>query len=60
MCGRGRCSLAPEHLERRVRIPRNRWRDRERYQPSYNIGPGGWLPVIRTSENAERELQTMK
>ncbi|GLC67485.1 hypothetical protein PLESTF_000562500 [Pleodorina starrii] len=37
-----------------------RWRDRERYRPSYNCSPGAWIPVIKLGADGAREVQTMK
>jgi putative SOS response-associated peptidase YedK len=44
MCGRSRCTLAPERVLQVAGA--SRWVDRERYQPSHNLAPGGWSPVV--------------
>eukprot|EP00803_Ostreobium_quekettii_P008508 evm.model.scf_1254.4 EVM.evm.TU.scf_1254.4 scf_1254:23227-27444(+) len=60
MCGRARCSLAPEDVAKNARVEGDRWRDREKYRPSYNVGPGRWLPIVKHAADGGRELQTMK
>eukprot|EP00210_Caulerpa_lentillifera_P009146 g8720.t1 len=60
MSGRGRCSLDPDRIQDRLKLQNAPWVDSDRYTPSYNIGPGGWLPIIRHSEDGTRILQTAK
>lgn len=60
MCGRSRCSLAPEAVSTAAGVAAERWTDQERYRPDYNAGPGNWMPVIRNGKDGQRELHTMK
>ena len=60
MCGRARLSLAPEDVARRSGVSEGRWRDRDKYRPSYNVCPGRWLPVLKAAADGGRELHTMK
>lgn len=60
MCGRSRCSLAPEEVAARTGVPAERWRDRQAYRPSYNVSPGFATPVIVRGEDGRRCLHTMK
>lgn len=61
MCGRTRFHVAAQEVERvgraRFDVPENSlWEHREDYRPSYNVGPGFVLPVIRRAEhNAHAE-----
>jgi len=44
MCGRVRCAVQPSRLKKQTGI--TKWVDEMNYSPSYNIGPGFWLPTI--------------
>jgi hypothetical protein len=65
MCGRAAMAMAPEDVEaaacRATGMPgKPRWRDADRYKPSYNVQPGAWTPVLRlNSEDKQPEIQTM-
>eukprot|EP01025_Chloroclados_australasicus_P052575 TRINITY_DN6132_c0_g2_i2.p1 TRINITY_DN6132_c0_g2~~TRINITY_DN6132_c0_g2_i2.p1 ORF type:complete len:416 (-),score=24.81 TRINITY_DN6132_c0_g2_i2:1341-2477(-) len=60
MCGRARCSLAPSDLAKTVKIPEERWRDKDKFNPSFNVSPGFYVPIIKTSQDGQSELHTMK
>ncbi|CAH8263710.1 unnamed protein product [Arabidopsis lyrata] len=49
MCGRTRCTLRPDDIQRashRHTVP-TRSLHLDRYRPSYNIAPGSYIPVLR-------------
>jgi hypothetical protein len=48
MCGRVRCYLSREQLASTSNVPVDHWaQGLKLFQPSNNITPGGWLPVMR-------------
>ncbi|GAX82289.1 hypothetical protein CEUSTIGMA_g9718.t1 [Chlamydomonas eustigma] len=48
MCGRVRCSLTRQQLSNTSKVPADHWsQDLNCFQPSNNITPGRWLPVMR-------------
>lgn len=56
------CPIAPqdaESLERAAQVEQNRWRGRELYRPSYNVGPGRFQPILVQGEGGHRELASM-
>eukprot|EP00029_Vermamoeba_vermiformis_P000890 TRINITY_DN11065_c0_g1_i1.p1 TRINITY_DN11065_c0_g1~~TRINITY_DN11065_c0_g1_i1.p1 ORF type:complete len:344 (-),score=79.19 TRINITY_DN11065_c0_g1_i1:184-1215(-) len=58
MCGRSACTLAPNEVA--VIFSVMNWKDKEKYQPSYNMGPGRYLPVLRENSKGEKEIVSMK
>lgn len=46
MCGRARCSLAPQQAAAAAGVPEERWLDRDLYRPSHNLAPGAYLPTV--------------
>lgn len=64
MCGRSRCTLAPEQVAAAAGIPPDqlqaRWVARERYAPSHNASPGFWTPVVRAGDGGGRVVETMR
>jgi hypothetical protein len=53
--------MAPERVLDATRVPRERWRDRDRYQQSFNLSPGRWGVVMRQNrEDHQLELQSMQ
>jgi putative SOS response-associated peptidase YedK len=53
--------MAPARVAQAARVPMERWRDRERYRPSYNMQPGGWGVVVRHNrDDHQPELQSMQ
>jgi putative SOS response-associated peptidase YedK len=58
MCGRSACTLAPNEVA--VIFSVMNWKDKEKYQPSYNLGPGRYLPVLRENSKGEKEIVSMK
>lgn len=53
MCGRARCTLDPDSIARVARAPPDRWTDRERYRPSYNVTPGHYTPIVRPARERD-------
>lgn len=47
MCGRQRCTLGGDTIQRVTRVPSRRWIDMDRYRSSYNVAPGFYTPVVR-------------
>eukprot|EP00877_Chromochloris_zofingiensis_P004829 jgi/Chrzof1/14347/UNPLg00621.t1 len=60
MCGRARCSLAPEHVASTSGVPPDRWVDKDKYKPSYNLSPGHWAPIVRLADDGQPEMHAMK
>ena len=59
MCGRARCTLAPEQV--RAAAGTDAWVDPDLYSPSYNVTPGGATPVVRRDkETGATTVQTMR
>lgn len=57
MCGRTRCAVQPSRLKKQLGI--SKWVDEREFKPSYNIGPGFWLPTICSTTHGT-ELRSMK
>ncbi|GAB4841502.1 hypothetical protein Ancab_022218 [Ancistrocladus abbreviatus] len=55
MCGRGRCTLRPEDVPRACHLNDVPVRqvDINRYRPSYNVGPGSYLPVVLREDGTD-------
>ena len=50
--------LQPDEVQRRAGV--SQWVDRDRYHPSYNVGPTRYQPVLReTHDTKERILHSM-
>mmetsp|Transcript_34575 Transcript_34575/g.87445 ORF Transcript_34575/g.87445 Transcript_34575/m.87445 type:complete len:427 (-) Transcript_34575:92-1372(-) len=60
MCGRSRCSLAPDAVSTATGIPQERWKNAHEWQPKYNLAPGGWVPVVKLGCDGQPEIQAMK
>jgi hypothetical protein len=65
MCGRACCSLAPDVIQKTMGVSGGRWRDKDKYDPGYNLAPGAHLPVVycTTAGNdtdCKREMASMK
>eukprot|EP00898_Chlorokybus_atmophyticus_P001983 jgi/Chlat1/2786/Chrsp187S02956 len=63
MCGRTRCTLAPEQVQSatNTNVPPEQWRDMDRYRPSYNVSPGFYAPVVRAEKDGgRRTVQAMR
>lgn len=62
MCGRARCSLAPDELATATSVPREQWRDMDRYKPSYNASPGAYMPILAPAAagGGQLELRAMR
>ena len=58
MCGRARCALAPERIISRART--SNWQDRDLYQPSHNMTPGAFVPVIHVTKTGEPSIECMR
>jgi hypothetical protein len=53
--------MAPARVASATGVPTERWRDRERYRPTYNMQPGAWGVVVRRNgEDHQTELQSMQ
>eukprot|EP01127_Copromyxa_protea_P022728 TRINITY_DN830_c0_g1_i1.p1 TRINITY_DN830_c0_g1~~TRINITY_DN830_c0_g1_i1.p1 ORF type:complete len:306 (-),score=46.65 TRINITY_DN830_c0_g1_i1:28-945(-) len=59
MCGRAANSLAPETIMGLVGVNEAQWVDKDKYQPSYNVTPGKFQPVLVVSSDGH-QLVTMK
>eukprot|EP00897_Mesotaenium_endlicherianum_P000575 jgi/Mesen1/10518/ME000083S10022 len=53
MCGRTRCTLDPDAVALRTAVPPQRWLDKEKYSPSYNVSPGHYTPILKRVQNEE-------
>ncbi|GMH42038.1 hypothetical protein BSKO_09957 [Bryopsis sp. KO-2023] len=60
MCGRARCSLAPEEFAQHAGVSEGKWKNRDKYRPDYNAGPGTWMPVVKAGDDGTKELETMR
>lgn len=61
MCGRSRCSLAPEQVCQAAGVAPERWHNRDKYRPTYNMSPGAYAPIEKLNPtDGSRELQSMK
>ncbi|KAA0160600.1 hypothetical protein FNF28_05398 [Cafeteria roenbergensis] len=53
MCGRTRCTLEPDAVARRARVPKRRVLRRSRYKARHNCHPGCNVPVVFSATHAE-------
>ncbi|PIN05795.1 hypothetical protein CDL12_21656 [Handroanthus impetiginosus] len=55
MCGRGRCTLRPDDFSRATYLNGRpvRHLNMDRYRPSYNVGPGFNVPVVRRDDGGD-------
>lgn len=64
MCGRACCSLAPDVIQKTMGVSGGRWRDKDKYDPGYNLAPGAHLPVVYCTTgndtDCKREMASMK
>ncbi|KAK6122203.1 hypothetical protein DH2020_044055 [Rehmannia glutinosa] len=65
MCGRARCTLRPDDFIRACYLNARpaRHLNMDRYRPSYNVGPGFNVPVVRPDDDGDCDgvvLQCMK
>ena len=61
MCGRTACTLAPASIEDRYK-PRDGFRNKGDYHPSFNIGPFGkaYLPVLSLQQDGTTDVAAMR
>ena len=61
MCGRTACTLAPASIEDRYK-PKDGFRNKGDYHPSFNIGPFGkaYLPVLSLQQDGTTDLAAMR
>ena len=57
MCGRTRCTLAPDRVVRAAGT--SRWVNPDDYRPSYNATPGFSTPVVRLASQGP-QIETMR
>mmetsp|Transcript_39325 Transcript_39325/g.93191 ORF Transcript_39325/g.93191 Transcript_39325/m.93191 type:complete len:359 (+) Transcript_39325:84-1160(+) len=60
MCGRTRVTCNQEQISSSAFARVQRWNERQRYCPSYNVSPGCDTPVIQITEASEAILRTMR
>lgn len=66
MCGRSRCTLAPERVVRaaavhNANIEQIHWIDQDQFNGGFNLTPGASTPVIRRDKDSNNvEIHTMK
>ncbi|KAJ0988963.1 hypothetical protein J5N97_007319 [Dioscorea zingiberensis] len=56
MCGRARCTLAPQQIAQACGVVSNASNPTlqlDRYRPSYNVAPGAYLPVVAAGKDKE-------
>jgi len=56
-CGRSACTLNPDGLKKTFNV--DQFRDQDKYQPSYNVSPTHYQPVL-ILQNGQRILMSMK
>jgi len=59
MCGRAANSLAPEDIMQLAGVGADQWQDMGKYQPTFNVSPGKYQPVLISTCNGHK-LISMK
>jgi putative SOS response-associated peptidase YedK len=60
MCGRARCVLTADAIEKQFNVPKSQFKDFQNYQPKENMTPGSQIPVLYIDQNSgARVLQIM-
>eukprot|EP01098_Paradermamoeba_levis_P012482 TRINITY_DN5473_c0_g1_i1.p1 TRINITY_DN5473_c0_g1~~TRINITY_DN5473_c0_g1_i1.p1 ORF type:complete len:329 (-),score=74.60 TRINITY_DN5473_c0_g1_i1:163-1086(-) len=58
MCGRVACTSPPDILSMQLNATM-KWKDKQKYQPSYNLAPGKYVPVLTRNEE-KRQFVAMR